>query len=179
MTPFLSDITRTRIQRAVAVLAALFVLTSGSRSVLGHASEAPTVDPVPLVRVDPDRPDDPPEVAWQVLAGLDYMTGEVGEELMPFVGKVVRVPGFMVPLEDFAEQASEFLLVPYVGACVHTPPPPPNQLVYVKMAKDERVPVSFWDPVWIHGTLEIEESTNVYGSVSFKLTGTKVQKYEW
>ena len=77
------------------------------------------------------------------------------------------------------KKITEFLLVPYVGACVHTPPPPPNQLVYVMMNDAEKVSVSFWDPVWIHGTLEVEETTNVYGSVSFKLSGTEVQPYEW
>ena len=69
--------------------------------------------------------------------------------------------------------------MPYVVACVHTPPPPPNQLVYIEMEGAEAVPVSFWDPVWIHGTLEVQETTNVYGSVSFKMVGTSVEPYEW
>ena len=76
-------------------------------------------------------------------------------------------------------EVSEFLLVPYVGACVHTPPPPPNQLVYVQMEKGQRVPVSFWDPVWIHGTLTVDETTNLYGSVSFKMAGNSITPYEW
>lgn len=75
------------------------------------------------------------------------------------------MPGYMVPLEDRAGEVSEFLLVPYVGACVHTPPPPPNQLVCVRMESGQRVPVSLWNPVWIHGTLTVERTTNLYGSV--------------
>ena len=123
--------------------------------------------------------DDPPEVLWDVLWGLDYRTGEISPELQQHIGKEVKSPGFMVPLEDWAEEASEVLLVPYVGACVHTPPPPPNQLVYVLMDGGETVEVSFWDPVWIYGTLVVEETTNVYGAVSFKMSGTDVQPYEW
>lgn len=165
----------------VAVCAVSLVLTSGPRSLSGgYETTLPesTADETATALLNADV-DDPPEVLWKVLAGLDYANGSISDELEPFVGQVVKVPGFMLPLEDWAEEASEFLLVPYVGACVHTPPPPPNQLVYVEMEGAESVPVSFWDPVWIHGTLEIEETTNVYGSVSFTMTGTTVEPYEW
>ena len=161
----------------VALLAGSVILTSGPRSLegLGVADTAPSDPPVASVDVG----DDPPVVMWDVLAALDYRDGTIGDELSPFVGKEVRVPGFMVPLEDFANEVSEFLLVPYVGACVHTPPPPPNQLVYVKMEGQQSVEVSFWDPVWIYGKLEVEETENVYGSVSFLLSGTEVKPYEY
>lgn len=168
----------------VAFGAAMLTLTSGPRSVQGLSTTAeaeaatPAVTNPESVSVATDT-DDPPEVLWQVLAGLDYTSGTMSDELAEFVGKEVKVPGFMLPLEDWAETASEFLLVPYVGACVHTPPPPPNQLVYIEMEGAEAVPVSFWDPVWIHGTLEVQETTNIYGSVSFRMIGTSVEPYEW
>jgi len=162
--------------------AGLMIVTSGPRSVEGltppRETSAPATTEADAILEDVPA-DDPPEVLWQVLSGLDYMTGDVSAELQQFVGKEVKIPGFMVPLEDFAEDVSEFLLVPYVGACVHTPPPPPNQLVYVEMDGDEKTPVTYWDPIWIHGTLEIEETTNVYGQVSFKVSGIEVQPYEW
>ena len=82
--------------------------------------------------------DDPVELSWRALAALDYRTGEMSDQLRDLVGKPVKIPGFTVPLEDFASAATEFLLVPFVGACVHTPPPPPNQLVYVKMDEGRR-----------------------------------------
>lgn len=166
----------------LATWAAAMIATSGPRSLQGGTDPSETPSPAPEHAVelaDVDSADDPPEVLWNVLSGLDYMTGEVSAELQPFVGKEVKIPGFMVPLEDFAEDVSEFLLVPYVGACVHTPPPPPNQLVYVEMNHEEKVPVSFWDPIWIHGTLVVEETKNVYGSVSFRVDGLKVVPYEW
>ena len=167
---------------ALALAGSLVLLTSGPRSVMGSSAAAdvrlPTGDAGELYAAMRTA-DDPPEVMWGVLAGLDLSSGEASAELAPFIGKEVKVPGFMVPLEDFAEKATEFLLVPYVGACVHTPPPPPNQLVYVEMANGEKVEVSFWEPVWIRGVLEIEETSNVYGSVSFKQTGVEVTPYEW
>lgn len=168
----------------VAFGAAMLILTSGPRSVQGLSATTTPATPAPestdaTTAVMDVESDDPPEVLWQVLAGLDYTSGTMSDELAEFVGKEVKVPGFMLPLEDWAEKASEFLLVPYVGACVHTPPPPPNQLVYIEMEGGESVPVSFWDPVWIHGTLEVQETTNIYGSVSFRMVGTSVEPYEW
>ncbi|MEC8786836.1 MAG: DUF3299 domain-containing protein, partial [Pseudomonadota bacterium] len=50
-----------------------------------------------------------------------------------FDGKAIRIPGFIVPLEQNDEQkATAFFVVPYFGACLHMPPPPPNQILYVE-----------------------------------------------
>jgi hypothetical protein len=67
-------------------------------------------------------------------------------------GQVVRLPGYLLPLEFSGKQVSEFLLVPWVGACIHTPPPPPNQIVHVKADK----PFEFgglFSPVWVTGQM--------------------------
>lgn len=93
-------------------------------------------------------------------------------------GKTVRIPGFMVPLEDFLDRVSEFLLVPYMGACIHVPPPPPNQLVYVQMAEDRDVKMAWWEPIWLEGRLQVETVNSVYGAVGFQLEGVEVEPYE-
>lgn len=90
----------------------------------------------------------------------------------------VRLPGFIVPF-DFEEggMISEFLFVPYVGACIHVPPPPPNQIVYVRTAK----PVAFtslWDPMWIEGTLTTQRHTNALGNTAYTLQLDKLEAYE-
>ena len=123
-------------------------------------------------------PDDPTEVGWRLLAKLNYRTGEKTEELAALEGKLVKVPGFTVPLEDFASSATEFLLVPYVGACIHTPPPPPNQLVYIEMDEGKRAKMDGWNPVWVEGVLTIEMTESVYGHVGFTITGHRVYPYE-
>jgi uncharacterized protein len=67
-------------------------------------------------------------------------------------GKLVRMPGYLLPLEYTGKQVTEFLLVPWVGACIHTPPPAPNQIVHVKLDK----PFAFkgmYDAVWVTGRL--------------------------
>jgi len=67
-------------------------------------------------------------------------------------GQMVRVPGYMLPLEFSGKTVTEFLLVPWVGACIHTPPPPPNQIVHVKTDKPF-VSEGLFMPVWITGRL--------------------------
>ena len=106
---------------------------------------------------------------------LNYRTGKITPNLKKLDGMSVRVPGFMVPLEDDEDRVTEFLLVPYVGACVHTPPPPPNQIVYVAMGKGEKTKVSFWDPVWVIGKLEIKDFKSPFGDVSFQMKATKIE----
>jgi uncharacterized protein len=124
-----------------------------------------------------ESPLNTPVVDWRMLLGLNYRTGEVNPALQALNGKRVRVPGFMVPLEDGADGVDEFLLVPYFGACIHTPPPPPNQMVYVKMNRGSRVRVDIWNPVWVEGTLKIEDVDSPYGVVGFELTGLSVTAY--
>ena len=133
----------------------------------------PAVDPAPVASAD-----EPTEVGWRLLARLNYRTGEKTEELAALEGKLVKIPGFTVPLEDFASSATEFLLVPYVGACIHTPPPPPNQLVYIEMDEGKRAKMDGWNPVWVEGVLRIEMTESVYGHVGFTITGQRVYPYE-
>ncbi len=124
--------------------------------------------------------EDPIELSWRQLAELDYENGDMSDILREADGKIVKIPGFTVPLEDYANRATEFLLVPYVGACVHTPPPPPNQLVYVEMADGEPARLSdSWDPMWLEGTLRIEMTESVYGSVGYVVEGTRLYPYEY
>lgn len=116
-------------------------------------------------------------VGWELLGQLDFRTGQRSAELVDLEGAQVRIPGYAVPLDGFASETNEFLLVPYVGACVHVPPPPPNQLVYVEMEEGRPVPFSWWEPVWIYGSLHIDETSSVYGSASFRLEGLRSEPY--
>jgi hypothetical protein len=73
-------------------------------------------------------------------------------------GKTVRMPGYLLPLDVTEGEVTEFLLAPWVGACIHTPPPPPNQIVYVKLAKPWKVR-SQWEPVYVEGTMQSGDVT--------------------
>ncbi|MBL8230041.1 MAG: DUF3299 domain-containing protein [Bryobacterales bacterium] len=115
---------------------------------------------------------------WKTLRGLNYRTGEQTPELKKAHNQVAKVPGFMIPLDDDAEEVTEFLLVPYVGACVHTPPPPPNQIVQVKMENNRKTKLSFWDPVWVQGKFEVVTVKSPYGDVSFRMTANLIEPYK-
>lgn len=92
-------------------------------------------------------------------------------------GTLAKIPGFVVPLEGDAESITEFLLVPYFGACVHVPPPPSNQIVYVKF--DEGVPVdNLYDAVWVTGTLSTEGWTGDIASVGYTMAGISLSPFE-
>lgn len=121
---------------------------------------------------------DPVTLDWKTMAALDYNTGAMPESLKKLNGVVVRIPGFMVPLEDTETRVTEFLLVPYFGACIHVPPPPPNQMAHVLMQRNHEVEVNLWDPIWIVGKLTIENVESPYGVVGFQVTGERILPYD-
>lgn len=96
-----------------------------------------------------------------------------------FDGKLIRMPGYTVPLDGDAEEVRTFLLVPYFGACIHTPPPPRNQIVLVKM-KDKGVPVDdVFGALWITGTLKVEPATTEFGLAGYTLHADKAEVIEF
>lgn len=74
-------------------------------------------------------------------------------------GQQIRMPGFLLPLEFTDTLTTEFLLVPYVGACIHVPPPPPNQIVHVRFDKGFRAEGLF-TPVWVQGEMTVGSGTH-------------------
>jgi hypothetical protein len=121
-----------------------------------------------------------PEVNWQTLQTLDFNLPIAQQKAaaLQLSGKRVSIPGFMVPLEDDLDQVTEFLLVPYAGACIHVPPPPPNQMVYIKLSKNIKVHVTFTDPIMVTGTLQISTVESPYGAVSYTLSAESVNPYQ-
>lgn len=122
----------------------------------------------------------PVTVNWQTLQTLNFSIPQSQQKAaaLQLAGKRVSIPGFMVPLEDDLDTVTEFLLVPYAGACIHVPPPPPNQIVYVKMEKNAKVQVTFTDPILVTGTLRISTVQSPYGDVSYDLSGESVVPYQ-
>ena len=93
-------------------------------------------------------------------------------------GAYVRLPGFIIPLEISTNGVTDFVLVPYVGACIHTPPPPPNQLVFVK-AKNPWPDDQLWDPVWVVGTMRTQLQTTEVAQTGYALSADTMETYEW
>ena len=92
-------------------------------------------------------------------------------------GSRIKLPGYLVPLEENAAGHTEFLLVPYFGACIHTPPPPANQIVLVVPAK----PASGFrsmDTVWVRGVLKTRRASSPMGSTGYRLEAALVEVYK-
>ena len=91
-------------------------------------------------------------------------------------GQSVRIPGYVVPLEETKEGVKEFLLVPYFGACIHSPPPPANQIIHVL---PQSVPkgIRSMDPVWISGTLVRGKVDSYMGAAAYKMEARAVEPY--
>ena len=93
-------------------------------------------------------------------------------------GRQVRLPGFVVPLEGDGIELTEFFLVPYYGACIHVPPPPANQIVYVKVAeKDVRIRNAF-DTVWVTGLLSAKSFKSDLGNAGYQLDASQIEPYD-
>jgi len=103
-------------------------------------------------------------------------------EETPVVGELdgqrIRLPGYLVPLDVQDERVKTFLMVPYFGACIHVPPPPPNQVVYVELAE----PVELDDPYgahWVTGMLATSATTSSLADASYSMRGERVETLDW
>ncbi|WP_286790746.1 MULTISPECIES: DUF3299 domain-containing protein [unclassified Pseudomonas] len=93
-------------------------------------------------------------------------------------GKTIRLGGYPVPLESNSRgNFTEFFLVPYPGACIHVPPPPPNQIVLVRFPKGVPLP-DIYEPYWVIGAMKIEKVDNDLAEASYAIDATKVRKVE-
>ncbi|WOR14564.1 DUF3299 domain-containing protein [Hyphomonas sp. FCG-A18] len=109
---------------------------------------------------------------------LDFMpqfgTFDTVEE---FDGQLIRIPGYVVPFDfNLRRRHDSFLLVPYMGACIHTPPPPPNQIIYVRADPSIRIK-DIWVPYWLEGDLQSEQVLNDTGDAAYSLALSKIEPY--
>jgi len=90
----------------------------------------------------------------------------------------IKLPGFVVPVETDAEESTGFLLVPYYGACIHVPPPPANQTVYVVTEKGKGTRPKVFDVVWVTGDLSVQRIDNDVAEAGYTLYASNVEPYE-
>ncbi|MCG7978381.1 MAG: DUF3299 domain-containing protein [Candidatus Thiodiazotropha endolucinida] len=93
-------------------------------------------------------------------------------------GKQVKLPGFVVPIEGDGKKLTEFLLVPYYGACIHVPPPPANQTVYVKVPKGDAKIRQAFDTVWVLGVLSAKSFNSDLATAGYQIVAEEVTPYE-
>jgi hypothetical protein len=90
-------------------------------------------------------------------------------------GVEVKIPGFIVPLEENKGEVTEFLLVPYFGACIHTPPPPANQILHVRPKQGAKFRAM--DTVWVSGKLQTVRNDSMMGVSGYQIAADSVTKY--
>ena len=115
-----------------------------------------------------------PEGQW-----MSIKRHQPGADLPPQVvtelnGKHVRIGGYVVPLDFESTTVKEFLLVPFVGACIHVPPPPANQIIYVKAEKGFEVAGQF-DPVTVTGTIKTEPAFTGLADTGYSIDAESVE----
>ncbi|MFC6337627.1 DUF3299 domain-containing protein [Pseudomonas sp. CCM 7891] len=123
---------------------------------LSSMADALSVESAPAAKQDlPDAP---------VVQGLD--------------GQHIRLPGYIVPLEVSEEgRTTEFLLVPYFGACIHVPPPPSNQIVHVKSEVGVKLD-ELYQPYWIEGQMQVKPSSSELADAGYQMDAEKIYIYE-
>lgn len=94
-------------------------------------------------------------------------------------GRTVRLPGFIVPLEIDAEgRVTELFLVPFFGACIHVPPPAPNQIVYVILAAPLELG-SMADAYWVTGRMKASSRKTRLGASAYEIDAARTEKYQF
>lgn len=88
----------------------------------------------------------------------------------------VRLPGYLVPLEENKDGMTEFLLVPYYGACIHSPPPPANQIIHV-MPNSPARKLKSMDTIWVSGILRTLRTDSYMGVSGYRLEAFVVEPY--
>ncbi|MDT1986823.1 MAG: DUF3299 domain-containing protein [Planktomarina sp.] len=90
----------------------------------------------------------------------------------------IKMPGFIIPIDISGDGVTSFILVPYVGACIHVPPPPPNQLVFVSTKvpwPSERL----WEAVWVTGTMQNKVQYTEVADTGYELEADWIEIYIW
>jgi hypothetical protein len=93
-------------------------------------------------------------------------------------GAYIKMPGYVLPIDMSTAGVTSFIMVPYVGACIHTPPPPANQLVFVD-SKKPWPSDQLWDPVWVTGRMRHELQSTTIADIGYALDADLIEVYEW
>ena len=96
-----------------------------------------------------------------------------------YINQKIRMPGFVVPLDAVRNGQREFLLVPYFGACIHTPPPPANQIVLVTPHSKLNLskPLETMEVIWVEGELKEARNKTASGVSGYSLEAVQIYPY--
>lgn len=127
-----------------------------------------------------DQLDNQVQVAIEQASDSRYQQALVSTRIVPSLeGQAVRVPGFIVPFEfgDERQEVTRFFLVPYYGACLHLPPPPPNQIIHAQYVEGFKVD-SFFEPFWLSGVLRTSLTENDVATSAYTIKVDRIEIYD-
>ncbi|MGA1207537.1 MAG: DUF3299 domain-containing protein [Gammaproteobacteria bacterium] len=90
-------------------------------------------------------------------------------------GERLDLAGFMVPLETNGGQVSSFLLVPEAGQCVHVPPPPVNQTIFVDASQAPVALHDLYQPIQVIGRLSVGRAQHEIAESGYVLIPERVE----
>lgn len=186
-----------------ATMVCLFAL--GALPYSGHTADKP--GPAPAQPAATVAPGEVKEFTWDDLIPADYRPEAVMSQIdvnsmedgdpkaveameklralwkdAPVVkeldGRKIKLGGFAVPLDGDGKITTEFLLVPYYGACIHVPPPPANQAILISLDKPQDIIKQPFDAVWVEGVLKIERFSNELADAGYAMKNAIVTPYE-
>ena len=186
----------------LVTLSALLVVSLCS-AVAQSVTPPPVGPPAPVVKPGPTAPAGAArELDWDELLPQDVRArfsggppppthdtlGEGGlaaQQMMDFSinkaldGALIKIPGFIVPLDVGKDGlVTDFFLVPYFGACIHVPPPPPNQIVHVRISKGIALD-SIYEAYWITGRMKVVNKSTRLGAAAYQLAASDVEIYKY
>lgn len=185
----------------LALMAALFILVGcsdesnpGRTQLVAATQTEPKWDEIPELNWDALIPSDwqPEKIREQYdasgLSDEDPRAQALMEKLQaawreaPVVrevdGRLVKMRGFVVPLETDGERISQFLLVPFFGACIHSPPPPANQTVLVVTENGHEYEGGLFGIVWVTGMIKVQSATSDLAAAGYQFPSARVVPFK-
>lgn len=144
--------------------------------------EALSNPPAYLNEIEDGSPEDQisNQVSNAIASAADdrYQQALVSTKVVPEMdGKAIRIPGFIVPFEfDDNQKVTQFFLVPFFGACIHVPPPPPNQVIHVTSPEGIKAK-ELYNPFWISGVVKTVYTANELASATYSMELQYIEMY--
>ena len=93
-------------------------------------------------------------------------------------GREVKIAGYITPVGFDGEDVTEFLFVPFLGACIHVPPPDANQIIHVTDAKGVKID-DMYEPAWLTGTLRAQPVSTVLADVGYRMESGTISAWDY
>lgn len=128
----------------------------------------------PLVDATPEGSPEENEIFDKMMAELNAAPANKKLD-----GKKVKIPGFVSPLDESDGKVTEFLLVPYFGACIHVPPPPLNNTLLIKPQPQYAIPFDkTYEPVWVLGSMQVETTSTDLAQAGYLIEEAIIEEYD-